>query len=841
MNFKELNQSRLAYIVSNAVTPILQNFYVKNQKRLIIEGIKIQTIPKDLKKGVELFINLNDKAISIAREWFENHLTVESDISLFDAINTFVSIENDRRESNTKKNIELSKETITEYSKILFKEVLKKEPNPEFLTFMASEIPSESNVRNSLKSVSEKPESELKKLIDSLSDGKIDYEKLGFYELLLILMIGNYEDELILQNAKKKASENNIDFSLYDKIILNAKKTNIKSEDKNYELIESSLLTHENKIDVEDILVVGIITNIVESSSNRFIRVIGIIENNKLYELTISQKQYLFPDTGDIIWYIKDFKKPLLKQEIGIFKVTPSTMGYTSSPITSKYAVKEFICKLHAVRICNESLSNRSKLINWFYLNANDIAEKQLYVLADNQLIKPHTTINQKIDFDRPMDLFMNPKVFKIEGSYLSNELASSGDYLDLSPSEVFLKKLLKNDQFDKLNLTKNQINRLIEELKLTKEGQDAEKIREIIRNLDEVIEKQDVLDDLINKISETEKVKKAIDEIIKTKSSDALSKKNELENEIRVLEQQKNNLTKSFDKEKDIYKKLKISFSQDIKDIFQKGVENGRELLAESAFYQALITKESSQNNTSESTTTFKGVQTSLSYIASYKMISNIPLEEKLKSFPYKSVKTKKLVNALLDCCSIGMTIGLKGGASGILARLIAENLTINQNNSFLEIEMQPGVSHVTELISDEISKNNNTVFLIRNFDIAPISIYGHDMVDTCYLRALDSNVALYPQLILTYEDSGLGLDFPAALEKSMITIDLDHPEYEDNNLDLDNFLESIVIEVGDSSRKYFITKLIGKIRTVEPSIEGDRLSSLLGLLYHFYLKNLL
>jgi hypothetical protein len=61
------------------------------------------------------------------------------------------------------------------------------------------------------------------------------------------------------------------------------------------------------------------------------------------------------------------------------------------------------------------------------------------------------------------------------------------------------------------------------------------------------------------------------------------------------LLEQQKNNLAKNFDKEKDQYKKLKISFSQDIKDIFQKGIDNGRELLAESAFYQALITKESS------------------------------------------------------------------------------------------------------------------------------------------------------------------------------------------------------------------------------------------------------
>jgi hypothetical protein len=186
-------------------------------------------------------------------------------------------------------------------------------------------------------------------------------------------------------------------------------------------------------------------------------------------------------------------------------------------------------------------------------------------------------------------------------------------------------------------------------------------------------------------------------------------------------------------------------------------------------------------------------------------------------------------------------MTIGLKGGASGVLARLIAESLTNNPHNSFLEIKMQPGVSHVNELISDEILKNNNTVFLIKNFDIAPISVYGHDMVDVCYLRALDVNVALYPQLILTYEDSGLGLDFPKALEKSMITIDLDNPEYEDNGLDLDDFLESLVAVDSDSSEKYFITKLIEKIRKVKPTIEGDRLSSLLGLLNHFYLKNLL
>ncbi len=836
MTFKDLNQGRLYFVIVNAVGPILKEFYKKNQKRLIIEGIKIQIIPQDIKKGIELFAHFNEKAILIAEEWFNNHLEIDENISLQDAINSFVSIENDKQNINEDLN--------AKYSKIIFKELLKKEPDQSLLKFMESEIIKNSKNKTNNESVINFDSSIIENIIKHLDQDNFDYTKLGFYELFFLSIIKNNFDDEIINEARKKASENKINFDICETIISKAKANRVHKKNKtitenNINIIESNQLSYSKEIDIDEILVIGTVTNIVESSGNRFIRILGIIEDGQLYELSLSQKQFIFPDSGDIIWYAKDFKKPLLKSEIGVFKVTPSTIGYTNHSVTTKFAVKEFINKLHQVRICNAN--DRKNIINWLHINENDIADKHLYVLANNQLIKPHTTTNQKIDFDRPMDISVNSEIFKIEGVYLSHEITSSNNFIDLSSSETYLKKLLKNDEFNQLNLTKSQITRLIEEIKLIKEGQNGDKISEILEDLNELINKQDILQSLINKISESVEVKSAIDEIIKTKSSEELSKKNELVNEIRQLEQQKNNLSKTINVEKEQYKKLKLSFSNDIKDIFQKGIENGRSLLAESAFYQALITNEISNDTNKTNNPSLIKVENTLSnYSISFKKVSNDQFEEKIKSFPYKSVKTKKLLEALFDCCSIGLSIGLKGGASNIIAKLMADYLSNKSQNTFIEFDIRPGVSNIIELSFDEIINSNKMVYLIKNFDIAPISIYGHDMVDICYLRALDNNPDNYPQVIFTFEDSGLGLDIPRALTKSTIIIDLDNPEYEDKDIDLDTFEEYTDESQLDLSEKYFIKKLTEKIKKSEIAISKVRLQSLLGLLDHFYVKSI-
>ena len=595
--------------------------------------------------------------------------------------------------------------------------------------------------------------------------------------------------------------------------------------------IRSVQLNNDKEIDIDSILVIGNITNIVENSGNRFIKVIGIIDNKTLYELNSAQKLSIFPDSGDLIWYVKDFKRLLLKNEFGIFKVHRINNVSTHNATSTKFGVSEFVGKLNLVKVCDENRFDRKSLSNWFHKNELEVAEKFTYVLASNKLIKPSKINNQKIDFDKPMEVIIDSLVYKIQGLYLTQEFSPTNSHIDLSSSETYLKKLLKNDSFSQLSFTKIQILKLIDEIKNAKEEHDPDKISEILVDLDELLSKQDVFDSLINKIIETTEVKNAIESIVEEKSNEILNNKYAITNEVRGLEEQKISLIKSIAAEKEQFKKIKTSFSNDIKDIFQKAIVNGRAMLAESVFFHALIDSDISKNKEIISPAEY--------YSLSYIKISEIPYMDKMKLFPYKTTKIQNLISTLLDCSSIGLSIGLKGGGSGIVARLIAEGLSEDARKEYIDIEIRPGLSKISELNIDELMNNSEMVYLIRNFDIAPISIYGHDLLDFCYLRAMDTKENLYPKVIVTYEDSGLGLDIPISFKKSMIIIDLDNFEYEDKNYSLEEYEDIIEKREMQQSEKYLLKKLISKIENLYVDSDSNRLPSLLGLLDHFYLNS--
>lgn len=832
MNFKDLDQNRLKFVIRNATNKSLSEFFKRNQKRLIIEGIKIQIIPKDFIKGVDLFASFNQKALSIANSWFENNLDVSKDISLEGAINFFLSVENKDNEPDVELDI-LN-------SKVIFMELLKAEPKKSLVDFMKSTIIEKSDEILPVENLVNLNNFSISNILQYIESQSVELKSLSLDELFVLSIINRDSNQEIIEVAKNKAMVKNINFDEYESVISSVnlnkiEKENRRHSDKGVEVTQSLQLSNVRDIDVENILVIGTVTNIVESSGNRFIKVLGVIENRKLYELTHIQKQSIFPDSGDLIWYVKDFKRLLQKNEVGIFKVMPSSFGSSGNHISTKFTIYEFVSKLNHVRVCEENTLDRIALTKWFYRNEIDIAEKYSYVLSNDKLIKPYKVNNQKIDFDRPMDVIVNTEIYKIDKNLYSPEHSTAISIIDLSPSESYLKKLLKNVEFNQSSFTKNQISNLIEEIKETKEAHDSEKIPEVLEDLNELLRKQDLFESIVKKITDTPEVKSAINDIVISKSNEIIAKKYELTNEVRQLEQQKASFAKTLDLEKEQFKKLKLSFSNDIKDIFQKAIVNGKDMLAETAFFQALISKDNFRSDAIEvnhiSSPNLHGI--------SYKKTGTQPVADKIKSFPYKAVKTKKLIESLLDCSSIGLSIGIKGGASGIVARFIAERLTTE--TYYIDIEMRPGVTSVSELSLDEASSNYDFVYLIRNFDIAPISIYGHDIVDLCYLRAIDKDVTQYPKVIVTYEDSGLGLDIPIAFQKSLIIIDLDHIELEDKEVTLDDFESYLETLNLPQSQRYVIDKLVAKIKSSSNTFNSERLSSLIGLIDQFYIKNLI
>jgi hypothetical protein len=80
----------MRYLLENGVPPaVLLEFFKKNQKRLILAGMKLDSVPKEAGRALNQFINMPDKAAPIAHEWFIDRyadlpkMTVEEVLSVF--------------------------------------------------------------------------------------------------------------------------------------------------------------------------------------------------------------------------------------------------------------------------------------------------------------------------------------------------------------------------------------------------------------------------------------------------------------------------------------------------------------------------------------------------------------------------------------------------------------------------------------------------------------------------------------------------------------------------------------------------------------------------------------
>ena len=143
----------------------------------------------------------------------------------------------------------------------------------------------------------------------------------------------------------------------------------------------------------------------------------------------------------------------------------------------------------------------------------------------------------------------------------------------------------------------------------------------------------------------------------------------------------------------------------------------------------------------------------------------------------------------------------------------------------------------YLSEIVENNITIDNNLCILIKDFDISPISIYGHDLVDLCYRKFLSGEMNLGPVIVLTFEGSGLGLDYPEALKNSLAIVDTDHIDIEEFKVELDEFSESIREDTSiEPNNKKSILNLIRSIKVFPGIDDHDNLMLLLGFLQNTY-----
>lgn len=832
MIFKHLNLKRMRYVLENGVPPaVLLEFFKKNQKRLILAGMKLDSVPKEAGRALNQFINMPDKAAPIAHEWFIDRYADLPKMTVEEVLSVFLLNEYEVQP------IEDAKK-VTECCRFILLNLLGTEPSEKLVSYMKTPILNLNVATTEVAQESHDPVSqEIGDIIPSVINIASNYEQAKLAtitdsELIALIPVldrNRFSD--ISEELKKRAANDELQektLSEYISLVENYFPVEIKSDIS----IKNSNIFNEDDFDITDFQVFGVVTNVVEASRTIFIRVLGLLKDGTLYKLSNEQRKTLFPEHGDIIWLSRGHRKVLEKNEFGLFHIDlDSDWGGKGA----QYFVKELQTQIFPVSLCEYSLKELSRVESWLSLNEFHLSTSGSYVLlSDNAILRPSFTGNSTLDFEKPMDLYSSAQIYVLDGEYYSPELGTSVSRVDFSSPETYFKKLIKSGLGDKLSLSREVQAGLVEEFNAIKNGQNSHKIEEIITTLDELLAKQSLFSELVVELERSPKVQNAIKEGIEKVVSEKTSQADALRNQIKQLEEKKVSLEKVTTREEEQIKKLRQGLSSDIKSTFEKAIQDGRKALAEIALFQAILPQQSSVKE-GVSASDYKpssssGSNYTLTTASPYKKT----LEDQFRPLRLRTSQVSRLFEALSDAYLLGLTPAFMGSGARIFADSFANSFVVE---SIVDINIGPGAVSVSELLDQKALLEPSKLFLIKNFDISPISLYGHGLVDLCYKKFLAGTSELGVNAVLTYEDSGLGLSYPPALDYSIAIIDTDSIEFEDEAVDLEGFHESIrdggVIE---ESAKRALFNIIRSLKTFEGVDDAARFARLCGFLKKVY-----
>jgi len=829
MTFKELNPNRVKWAVSKAVPFIvLKDYFSKNQKRLTLMKMKLDTLPKDPNKALNVFFDLPEKAFPFTFDWFSKLYEAQSHHSIDDVIVAFLLHESDVTSID-------SPEKLIEYCRAILLNLLSPEPSDKLMSFMKSPIPgTPPKAEGPLMRGGEKEVKELLDIIPSAIALSKDFkgDKLSAIsdsELIGLMAIADFNlfNRLKLE-LKNRSEEIGFSDEICQTYLALLEDRFPKAVNLGVSIKDATTLEFLPDIDPVDYQVFGVVTNIVEASRTIFIKVLSLIKDGHHFHLSSEERRVLFPEQGSIIWLSRGHKKVLSKGEWGIFTISLDDRWDGKS---AKFLVKELISEVLPVAFCEYSLKDPSRAKYWLSSNEYHVANSGSYVLLGRDaLIKPNVTANGTIDFEKPMDAFPNAELFSVDEEYFTPELSSSGMHVDFSSTETYFKKLIKTDISQKLNLSKDLQSLLIDEFSSIRNGQNSQNV------LDQLLAKESVFSELISELHKSPKVQQAIQEGIEKVVAEKTSQADTLRAQIKQLIDQKSSLERTTAKEEGELKKLRQGLAKDIRATFERAAQDGRKALADVALFQAIIG--SSFENTTAGSLSAGANAVEYAPQKFYTLSTHAPLklsiEDEFRVLRFRPVQISRLFDVLHDVSLLGLTLAFKGNAARIFADAFSNSRT---SGSIVDINVGPGTTAIADLLDEKCLLDQDRLYSLKNFDIAPISLYGNSLVDLCYKKFLSGTSEGGVNSIFTFEDSGLGLAYPSSLDASFAIVDTDFIEFEDSPVDLDAFQE-FVRDGGalNESGKRAIFNIIRSLRAFEGIEDVDRFNRLCGFLQGAY-----
>lgn len=803
MILREINSNRAAFIIGESLGVQLKDFFTKYQKKLILGKHKVQNLPKEFQKSIKILFDLNDEEFELFRAWATSILERPSDdlqtINLAEAIGHFLVAECKLA------SVVKDKEKDKLCARIILKEFLKENPDGGLIEFLSSEIPYGANKKPEVKKVSPR---------DAFNE-----------KVISTILEDNFPDNL--NQLRSDAESLSIDFDLLKNRLEKSQQVRpmptqtSSAPEQTISTQRSRFLTSEDTFDVEDLKVYAQVTKVLDSGL-RFLAPIAVEIDDQLIHLDKEEAKTIFPNTGDLVWYVSDQKRTLNVRQFGTFSVELSHIAQKSQDAMTRYSVKQFISRVDPVLRVDASVDSLPKLGDWINQNEERLANSESIFLFKNELIKPHFKDDKRIQFETKMEVLEYPKILDIDKKLYVTDFKTSNKFYDFSPIDLIIKRLIKQANESSSKFTKAQLSGLIqnlEEFKTDAPLLDPHHYDEAIKTIDKFISFQENADQLIADILEIDTIKAKVNAAIAARVLEAEAgfedNKSKLLAELDRIRAQMDEARKAFKIEEDRAKKLKTNLAADISKVYAEAVEDGKKTLSQSALFEGILNKENAA--TPELEPSF--------------MIYNFDVDGLNDDALYKLVPPgmayKNIVNLLDNIHELGFSFILSGSYALFVAKILAFKLSKKQIDLKM-VDVYPGASRFPEV---SISGASQTLIL-QNFDISPISIYGRKLLEDAYSTLNIKESAYKRQLILVREDTGLGLDTPKMLNMFAIHINTDRiSEYEENSelIDLEDFED--MLKDGENYEKFkmAIRAVRNNLTKVSFKDDSEQLSSVL------------
>ncbi|MCL2591170.1 MAG: tektin family protein [Betaproteobacteria bacterium] len=786
MAYKGIDKKLFAWLLARGTDSVeLQRFFSDNRTQLILKGVKLQSNPPRGKVArVRMLVQeLPSTTDPILRKWCAENLTMFDPVPVEELVETLRMYE-DAEESPPE-------DEAKRLARSCLVHLFKADPEPELISFLKPR-----------ETVSVQSEPELKEAM-ALPTNEANAEWLfASAEALVALAEGRDPDEHLASlpsvfatfvaglHAIRNRQDNDVKVALEALGDQPEMRSSLEEYAKRSALARTRPVTASRGLQILQFVepedpphfdfdrdeIIAICTKDSPETSV-FVRPFAIRSASGAWiSLLASERARLFPRSGDLISFSgQGHPKQPRRGEVGLWRVAEnsgSRLGHqTNFHIASE---KTVVYEVRDVPFASTEYDLVREYIKEQVAGGDSILSKtSLFLLRDDLIVgcPPGKDLTRNEGFEDGLPSWHTLQAFRFEGRTLVPG--------SLPPSEIYecealgssLKKLLAHQ-------TDNRPARaLVQNLqKILASGEvrlNADRAGRLRRELDAIDEHEGAIDVLLDEVMRNPKIEKRVNELVKERVENLVSKKEELRNSIGQLQREYEKLVEQQRQTEKEQRALAPSVKNAIRRAFEKARGDSVETLGQVVLFKALIDEVMEKPITAAVNGAAPFIQANTAGMPiTVRAVSggSASVIETLRSLGV----TPKFAKAIEVLGRIAQECGLILIIDGLAARIAVE-LWLGDGARTGKI-LECGIGATDDSAVRDVLAEAPDAIAIVDANLSPIDIYARPLVDVVQRRLAGIEHAHVPTRILMSISSGVAaLPLPLALESISLRVSLD------------------------------------------------------------------